>query len=70
MANEIDVKIGLQASKAGAIYALVGNIKTDLTGDLVYANTQIIGFSAPEAIVFGSDIIAAGIGWIGFKNLS
>jgi hypothetical protein len=70
MANEIDKKIGLTISKNGATYSMVGNTKSNLTGDVVFANVQIVGFGGSEPVVFSDDIIAVGIKVIGFKNLS
>ena len=69
MANEVDVKVGLQISKNGIVDSIVGNTRSDMTGDVKFAGTQIIGVT-PEAIVFPADIIAVGIKVICYKNLS
>ena len=41
----------------------------DMTGSQIYSNTQLIGAST-EPIVFGTDLVAEGVGLIALKNTS
>lgn len=67
MSNEIRTQFQITAAKNGDSLTFASSVADDMSGNVLYKNTQAIGTST-EAVVLSADI-AGTPSWVVFKNI-